>query len=149
MNTPTSKPEAKPRTYPKLTKQENGEFNADCPPDFRIQDLMGMRTHEAAHGLNGRLFPLGWARFLWRLKTRKVSQGRVPLMGLKKKFQKGRRGVALTTEICSRAFDAGKEQGFSRCELSWVLEDNQSMIGICDLVGAERYKTYRMVEAVL
>ena len=106
-------------------------------------------VNEAAHGLNGRLFPLGWARFLWRLKTRKVSQGRVPLMGLKKKFQKGRRGVALTTEICSRAFDAGKEQGFSRCELSWVLEDNQSMIGICDLVGAERYKTYRMFEAVL
>lgn len=105
--------------------------------------------NEAADGLNGRLFLLGWARFLWRLKTKKVSQGRVPLMGLKKEFQKGRRGVALTTEICSRAFDAGKAQGFSGCELSWVLEDNASMVGICDLVGAKRYKTYRMVEAVL
>ena len=104
--------------------------------------------NEAAHSLNGRLLPFGWAKFLWRLKGKKVTQGRIPLMGLKKKFQKGRRGVALTTEICSRAFDAGKAQGFSGCELSWVLENNDSMIGICDLVHARHYKTYRMVEAV-
>ncbi|MEL6688174.1 MAG: hypothetical protein AAFP97_11215 [Pseudomonadota bacterium] len=106
-------------------------------------------VNEAAHGLNGHLLPFGWVKFLWRLKTKKVTQGRIPLMGLKKKFQKGRRGVALTTEICSRAFDAGKAQGFSGCELSWVLEDNDSMVGICNLVNATHYKTYRMVEAIL
>jgi hypothetical protein len=105
--------------------------------------------NEATNGLDGHLFPVGWAKLLWRLKTKKVGQGRIPLMGLKKKFQKGRRGVALTTQICSDAFDAGKAQGFHHCELSWVLEDNRSMKGICDLVGADHYKTYRMVEATL
>ncbi len=105
--------------------------------------------NEAANGLDGRLLPFGWAKFLWRIKGKRVTQGRVPLMGLKRKFQKGRRGVALTTQICSDAFDAGQAQGFKTCELSWILEGNRSMTSICDLVGAERYKTYRMVEAQL
>ncbi|MGB6319818.1 MAG: hypothetical protein WBG08_14385 [Litorimonas sp.] len=106
-------------------------------------------VNEAAQGLNGRLLPFGWATFLWRLKGKRVRGGRVPLMGLKRKFQKGRRGVALTTQICSDAFDAGQAQGFDQCELSWILEGNRSMTSICDLVGADRYKTYRMVEASL
>ncbi|MEM7730057.1 MAG: hypothetical protein AAF311_12410, partial [Pseudomonadota bacterium] len=87
-------------------------------------------VNEAAHGLDGRLLPFGWAKFLWRLKTKRVRGGRVPLMGLRREFQKGRRGVALTTQICSDAFDAGKAQGFDRCELSWILEGNRAMTAI-------------------
>lgn len=105
--------------------------------------------NDAVKGLNGRLLPFGWAQMLWRLKTKKVTKGRVPLMGLKRKFHKGRRGVALTTKICSDAFDAGQAQGFTQCELSWVLEGNRSMSAICELVGADLYKTYRMVEVEL
>jgi len=105
--------------------------------------------NEVVKGLNGRLLPFGWAKLLWRVKTKKVTKGRVPLMGLKREFHKGRRGVALTTKICSEAFDAGQAQGFTQCELSWILEDNPSMTGICEMVGAEKYKTYRMVEATL
>ncbi|WP_298911664.1 hypothetical protein [uncultured Algimonas sp.] len=106
-------------------------------------------VNEAVRDLDGRLLPFGWAKLLWRLKRRKVAKGRIPLMGLKKEFQKGRRGVALTTEICCEAFDAGQAQGFETCELSWILEGNRSMTAICDLVDAELYKTYRMVEAAL
>lgn len=105
--------------------------------------------NEAINGLNGHLLPIGWAKLLWRIKAKKVTKGRVPLMGLKRKFHKGRRGVALTTKICSDAFDAGQVQGFTQCELSWILEGNRSMTGICEMVGAEQYKTYRMVEAEL
>lgn len=105
--------------------------------------------NEVVKGLNGHLFPFGWAKLLWRIKAKKVTKGRVPLMGLKREFHKGRRGVALTTKICSEAFDAGQAQGFTQCELSWILEDNSSMTGICEMVGAEKYKTYRMVEAIL
>lgn len=106
-------------------------------------------VNELVCGFDGKLLPFNWAKLLLRLKRKQVGKGRVPLMGLKRKFQKGRRGVALTTEICSRAFDAGKAQGFSQCELSWVLADNRSMTGICELVGADRYKTYRIVETTL
>ncbi|MGB6228947.1 MAG: hypothetical protein WBF53_02325 [Litorimonas sp.] len=104
-------------------------------------------VNEAVRGLDGKLLPLGWAKLLWRLKTRRVAKGRIPLMGLKRKFHGTRRGVVLTTKICSESFDAGKAQGFAQCELSWVLETNPSMMAICDMVGADRYKTYRMVEA--
>jgi hypothetical protein len=121
-------------------------FVDDEPAAFiwMIPDL-----NEAFKGLDGRLLPLGWAKLMWRIKAKKVTKGRVPLMGLKRKFHKGRRGVALTTKICSDAFDAGKAQGFTQCELSWILEGNRSMTGICEMVGAEQYKTYRMVEAEL
>jgi hypothetical protein len=121
-------------------------FVDDEPAAFiwMIPDL-----NEAFKGLDGRLLPVGWAKLMWRLKAKKVTKGRVPLMGLKRKFHKGRRGVALTTKICSDAFDAGKAQGFTQCELSWILEGNRSMTGICEMVGAEQYKTYRMVEAEL
>lgn len=105
--------------------------------------------NEVVKGLDGRLLPFGWAKLLYRIKAKKVSKGRVPLMGLKRKFHKGRRGVALTTKICSDAFDAGQAQGFTQCELSWILEGNRSMSAICELVGADLYKTYRMVEAEL
>ena len=105
--------------------------------------------NEVVKGLDGRLLPFGWVKLLYRIKAKKVRKGRVPLMGLKRKFHKGRRGVALTTKICSDAFDAGQAQGFTECELSWILEGNRSMSAICELVGADLYKTYRMVEATL
>lgn len=106
-------------------------------------------VNELVHGFDGHLLPFNWAKLLWRLKMKKVTKGRIPLMGLKREFHKGRRGVALTTEICSRAFDAGKAQGIAQCELSWILEGNRSMSGICEMIGADLYKTYRMVEADL
>ena len=106
-------------------------------------------VNQLVRGFEGRLLPVNWAKLLWRLKAKKVTKGRVPLMGLKRKFHKGRRGVALTTMICSEAFDAGQAQGFTQCELSWILEGNRSMTGICEMVGADLYKTYRMVEGPL
>lgn len=106
-------------------------------------------VNELVIGFDGHLLPFNWAKLLWRLKTKKVTKARIPLMGLKRKFHKGRRGVALTTMICSEAFDAGQAQGFDQCELSWILEGNRSMMGICEMVGADLYKTYRMVEASL
>lgn len=52
-----------PRTYPKLEKTGDKDFNADVPADWRVQDLMGMQTHDAAHGVyNTAITALGaWA----------------------------------------------------------------------------------------
>ncbi len=38
------------RPYPTLTKTDDGEYHADVPEGFSIKSLMGMKTHEAAHG---------------------------------------------------------------------------------------------------
>ena len=40
----------------------------------------------AIQPLNGRLFPFGWLRFLWRLKIRRPKTGRLMLLGIKKEF---------------------------------------------------------------
>ena len=101
-------------------------------------------VNEAAHGFDGRLLPVNWARFLWRLKRGRVSKARIPLMGLRRDYQNTQRGLAAVAEICARAFDAGRDQGFTQCELSWILEDNEGIKGVCDIAGADPYKTYRI-----
>lgn len=106
-------------------------------------------VHSAAEGLNGRLLPFGWAKFLYRIKARKVRMGRIPLMGLKRKYHGTSRGTGLVTQICYDSFEGGAAQGFEDCELSWILEGNESMKAICDLAGAKLYKTYRMYERAL
>ena len=106
-------------------------------------------VNEAARGFDGKLLPFNWARFLWRLKRGKVAKSRIPLMGLRREHQNTKRGLAAVAEICAQAFDAGREQGFTQCELSWILEDNEGTKGICEIAGAVPYKTYRIYGAAL
>ena len=37
--------------YPKLNLQENGNYEADVPSGWVVQDFMGMKTHDAATGV--------------------------------------------------------------------------------------------------
>lgn len=39
------------RSYPKLEKTGDKNFAAKCEDGWRVQDLMGMRTYDAAHGV--------------------------------------------------------------------------------------------------
>ncbi|KKK86573.1 hypothetical protein LCGC14_2761900, partial [marine sediment metagenome] len=43
--------------------------------------------NEAIHDLNGRLFPFGWAKLLWRLKVSRIKTGRLMILGVKKKYR--------------------------------------------------------------
>lgn len=105
--------------------------------------------NELTHGLNGKLLPFGWAKLVWRLKAKGAKQARIPLMGLRKKHQNTRKGLALVAQLCETVFAAGRDKGFTHCELSWILEDNEGMIGICEQASAKRYKTYRMYEKAI
>jgi hypothetical protein len=40
----------------------------------------------------------------------------------------------------------GVKRGYTWAELSWVLEDNAMMNRVLDLLGAKRYKKYRIYE---
>ena len=92
--------------------------------------------NEATRDLNGKLFPFGWAKLIARLKLKKIKTARVPLMGLVKKHQNTKRGLAALARICEDAMAAGTQQGFDYCELSWILESNRGMRTICDQAGA-------------
>jgi len=75
-----------------------------------------------------------------------AKQARIPLMGLSRKYHNTRKGLALIASLCEESFEAARQAGFTHCELSWILEDNDGMIAICEQASAVPYKTYRMYE---
>jgi len=105
--------------------------------------------NEAIRDLKGKLFPFGWAKLIWRLKVRGLKTGRVPLMGVKRKFAATMRGQLLPFQLIDACATAARKLGYERYELSWVLEDNLPMRRICDAGGAKVYKTYRLYEKAL
>jgi len=122
-----------------------GEIDGD--PVAFITMIPDVNT--AAHGLNGRLLPFGFAKLLYRLKVKGVTQARIPLMGLKRHWHNKRQGLALIAQLCETIFGNARDKGYTHCELSWILEDNASMIRICEQASAKKYKTYRMYEKQL
>lgn len=100
--------------------------------------------NEAIRDLNGRLFPIGWAKLLWRLKIRRLESVRVPLMGVRRAFTGTVIGSALPLQLIGAIWPASVELRFRWVELSWILEDNLPMRRILERLGARSYKTYRI-----
>ena len=104
-------------------------------------------VNEFIADLNGRLFPFGWAKLLWRLKKMRPKGGRVPLMGVVKKLHASRLASQLAFMMIefSRRLCVDK-YGITGGEFGWVLEDNQGMMSIAELPGAGINHTYRIFE---
>ena len=105
--------------------------------------------NEAIADLKGKLLPFGWAKLLWRLKVKGPKTGRVPLMGVKRKFASTMRGRLLPFQLIDAVAQAARKLGYERYELSWILEDNLPMRRISEAIGAKVYKTYRIYEKAL
>jgi hypothetical protein len=88
----------------------------------------------------GRLLPFGWLKFL--LATKKIKTVRVVTLGIKKPYRKS--GVQSIMMADSLRFLLGK--GYTGAEVSWLLEDNELVIGAVRLWGGKLYKTYRIYE---
>ena len=104
---------------------------------------------EAVADLNGSLLPFGWLKLIWRLKFGQLKTARVPLMGIRRKFH----GTLLGASLLPMMFAGIKEhflaRGLERVELSRILEDNMPMRRVCEGIGAQAYKTYRVYEKSL
>lgn len=105
--------------------------------------------NEAIADLRGRLLPFGWAKLLWRLKVRGTHSARMPLMGVRKKYQGTPRGAALALGVIEAVRSWHAAHGAKEAELSWVLEDNRPTHDIIVMVGGRAYKTYRVYEKAL
>lgn len=104
--------------------------------------------NEGIRDLNGKLFPTGLFKLLWRLKTKKIKSARLMLLGIKKEFRGGVLGglvVLLYSEMHKRSQILKHWGG----ELSWTLEDNEKINQGITLMGGEKYKTYRVYEKKL
>ncbi len=103
--------------------------------------------NELIADLDGRLFPFGWAKLLWRLRNPRTRRVRVPLMGVASKYQGTRLSAQLafmliefTRRVCVEKY------GVHTGEFGWVLEDNQGMMSIAQLPGADINHTYRIYQ---
>ena len=103
--------------------------------------------NELIRDLNGELFPFGWAKLLWRLRNPRTKRVRVPLRGVAKKLQGGRLAGQLAFMLIEhiRRACVGK-YGVTHGEFGWILEDNQGMMSIAQLPGANINHTYRIFE---
>ncbi len=91
----------------------------------------------------GRLLPFGWLKFL--LGTRKIKTVRVLVLGIKRAYRM--RGIQSIMMADSLRFLLSK--GYTGAEVSWLLEDNDLVIGAVKLWGGRLYKTYRIYEKSL
>ncbi len=105
--------------------------------------------NEVARDLDGKVFPLGFAKILWRLKVAKPKTGRLMILGVRSKFRNQRKwaplSIALYVEMNMRAAKLGMKQS----ELSWTLEDNGAVNAGIKMMGGKLSKRYRIYEKTL
>jgi len=108
--------------------------------------VMFPNLNELIKDLNGRLLPLGWLKLLWRLKVVGARSARIPLMGVRRRYQGSLLGAALALMVISPIHEKARRQGFAEVDMSWILEQNQGMRKIIDEVGGRLYKRYRIYQ---
>jgi len=115
--------------------------DGSCEP---IGFLVALRDfNQAIAPTRGRLFPLGWLKFL--LAARRIRTLRLLTFGIKQEWRL--RGIdAVMFEESLRAM---LRRGVTSVEASWIVEDNLPMIRGIEFWHGYRYKTYRLYERPL
>jgi GNAT superfamily N-acetyltransferase len=97
-------------------------------------------VNQALKPAGGHLFPLGILKILYY--QRLVKSVRVIALGVVEEF----RTTGLAAAFYAILVRNARKLGFGETEMSWILEDNILMNRSIQLMGAERYKTYRLYE---
>ena len=113
-------------------------------PDGSLEPVAFMLSlpdyNTAIQPLGGRLLPLGWLKFLLGLK--RIRSLRVVTLGIKKDYRlRGFQAVMM-----EQGLQAALKRGYTGCEVSWMLEDNELVLRSVRLWGGKPYKTYRMYD---
>jgi hypothetical protein len=103
--------------------------------------------NELIKDLDGRLFPFGWAKLLWRLRRPRTKRVRVPLMGVAKKLH----GTRIASQLAFMLIEYIRRDcvalfGVETGEFGWILEDNKGMLSIAQLPGARVNHRFRIFE---
>lgn len=111
--------------------------------------VMFPNLNEAIRDLNGRLFPLGWLKLLWRLKVAGLKSARIPLMGVRRRYQGGMMGAALALMMIAPLHERARGKGIAEVDMSWILEQNQRVRKIIESIDCTLYKRYRIYQKEL
>ena len=106
-------------------------------------------VNELIADMKGKLFPFGLPKLLYRLKVEGAKSGRLLLLGIKKEFRQNRKYAALSLMLYAEMNEGGKKAGMTWGELGWTLEDNAAVNAGIRMMGAKKYKTYRIYEKSL
>jgi hypothetical protein len=105
--------------------------------------------NELIADLHGKLIPYGLPKLLWRLKVRGPRSARLIFLGIRKKWRHVRKYAGLSAFMYAEMNEGGRKIGIREGELGWTLEDNGRVNAGIQLMGAKRYKTYRVYEKPL
>jgi GNAT superfamily N-acetyltransferase len=97
-------------------------------------------VNQALKPAGGRLFPTGLVKILYY--QRLIKSVRVLVLGVMEDYRASGLAAAFYATLTRNA----RKLGYSDCEMSWILEDNVLMNRSLEMMGAERYKTYRIYE---
>ena len=97
-------------------------------------------------GFGGRLLPFNWLKLAKAVMAKRPPSIRMPLLGVRKKFQDGILGSAMAVAAIDHVRNYHISRGTKACEMSWILEDNMRIRHIIEELGGVAYKTYRVYE---
>lgn len=97
-------------------------------------------------GFNGRLLPFNWLKLAKAVIAKRPPSIRMPLLGVRKKFQDGILGSAMAIAAIDHVRNYHIARGSKACEMSWILEDNMRIRHIIEELGGVHDKTYRIYE---
>jgi GNAT superfamily N-acetyltransferase len=96
--------------------------------------------NQALKPAGGRLFPLGLVKILYH--QRLIKSARVLCLGVVEEYRTSGLAAGFYATLVRNA----RKIGIGDCEMSWILEDNVLMNRSLEVMGAKRYKTYRIYE---
>ncbi|RMG18801.1 MAG: N-acetyltransferase [Deltaproteobacteria bacterium] len=103
--------------------------------------------NEALRHIDGKLttfgLPIGLGKLLYHSK--RIRTIRLITLGVLSGYR--RRGIA--EQMILHTYDEGKKKGYTACEMGWTLEDNDLINRPIEMIGGERYKTYRIYQKAL
>ena len=97
-------------------------------------------ANQALKPAKGSLFPTGLLKILYY--QRLIRNVRVLALGVVEEY----RASGLAAGFYATLVRNARKLGFGDCEMSWILEDNVLMNRSLEVMGAKRYKTYRIYE---
>ncbi len=96
--------------------------------------------HQVLIRLNGRLFPIGWLKFLWY--RRMIDTARIFAMGVIHEWHGKGLDALMYYETARELF----RKGYKRAEMGWTLEINDAVNNTIAHFGGRVYKKYRIYE---
>ena len=96
--------------------------------------------NQALKPAGGRLLPTGLLKILYH--QRLIKSVRVLALGVVEEH----RSSGLAAGFYATLVRNARKLGYGPCEMSWILEDNVLMNRSLEVMGAKRYKTYRIYE---